>query len=189
MVKTREVVSWHQMEKDQNQNIQDWSVIAFENKTRHLHVRTTCWPEQCPMSYKEMIEYGKHFVRLWQLVTLRPKGITPFHLLMNFESQCNPFQTLVVHGLKKLELTIQPEYKIYQTLDAINIIPYLTFLQAREWGIFFKKNWTEVLCLIWWISAKLFQKWNKKMLTDKQVDRCQNWRQILIKNCHVSQVS
>lgn len=42
MVKTREVVSWHQMEKDQNQNIQDWSVVAFENKTRHLHVWTTC---------------------------------------------------------------------------------------------------------------------------------------------------
>lgn len=151
---------------------------------QHANLSSVQWS-----SYKERIEYGKHYVRLWHLVTLTPKGITPFHLLMNFESQCNPFQTLVVHGLKKLELTIQPEYKIYQTLDAINIIPYLTFLQARECGIFVKKNWTGVLCLIWWISAKLFQKWNKKMLTDKQVDRCQNWRQILIKNCHVSQVS
>lgn len=112
MVKTRDVVFWHQMEKDQNQNIRDWSVVAYGNKTRHLHVRTTCWPEQCPMSYKERIEYGKHFISLWQLVTLRPKGITPFHLLMNFESQCNPFKTLVSHGLKKLELTMQPEYKI-----------------------------------------------------------------------------
>lgn len=60
MVKTREVVSWHQMEKDQNQNIQDWSVVAFENKTRHLHVRTTCWPEQCPMIELQ----GKD--RIWQ---------------------------------------------------------------------------------------------------------------------------
>lgn len=90
------------------------------------------------MSYKERIEFGKHFVSLWQLVTLRPKGITPFHLLMNFESQCNPFKTLVGHGLKKLELTIQPEYKIYQTLDAKNIIPYLTFLQAL-WHLCEKK--------------------------------------------------
>lgn len=57
---------------------------------------------------------------------------------MNFESQCNPFKTLVGHGLKKLELTIQPEYKIYQTLDAKNIIPYLTFLQAL-WHLCEKK--------------------------------------------------
>lgn len=113
----------------------------------------------------------------------------PFPFVDELWIPMQPFPNPCGSWFEKLELTIQPEYKIYQTLDAINIIPYLTFLQARECGIFVNKNWTEVLCLIWWISAKLFQKWNKKMLTDKQVDRCQNWRQILIKNCHVSQVS
>lgn len=31
---------------------------------------------------------------------------------------------------KKLELTIQPVYQIYKTLDATYIIPYLTFLES-----------------------------------------------------------
>lgn len=51
-----------------------------------------------------------------------------------------PFPNPCGSWFEKLELTIQPEYKIYQTLDAINIIPYLTFLQARECGIFVRKK-------------------------------------------------
>lgn len=83
--------------------------------------------------------------RIWQTLCktmtasyTETKRNYPFPFVNEFRIPMQPFQTLVVHGLKKLELTIQPVHKIYQTLDAINIIPYLTFLQAL-WHLCEKK--------------------------------------------------